>query len=60
VIAFVFVYVSIVVMAPLFCSVSWIRPQECDLVYLLTVSTQLPELCLIARMFKNANVFGIR
>ena len=36
-IAFVYVYVAVVVAVPMYWAVRWERPMECDLVYILEV-----------------------
>ncbi|TRY70860.1 hypothetical protein TCAL_06545 [Tigriopus californicus] len=36
IIAFVYIYVAIIVLAPLYSSLQWDKPEECDLVYVLS------------------------
>ena len=46
-IAFVYVYVAVVVAAPMYWAVRWERPMECDLVYILEVRRKEQNLQLL-------------
>ncbi len=46
-IAFVYVYVAVVVAVPMYWAVRWERPMECDLVYILEVRRKEQNLQLL-------------